>query len=340
MKQLFTFLVATLFFNSYPYAQDSPSSQTAQDKSVPDKLLSGDEEAKGLTYLDFVGSGDIQQSISSGAKLNANTGIGIVFERFSDTTMVTRWKEKTVWKNKKRTKEIYSIQVPKGMERFIQSFDLESTINIASTADTLRSNIQNFNFTNKRDFGTYVLNPISARQSLYLNGNVYFGYPIDTATGKETCIGKITHYISGLNFRVIASNNVWHYDSNSVNLGVIAARMGIFYEFVPDDYRLTEKFKSRYSIFFGINYCYRGIIGDINSKDKMHIKNEIIGSDRRGFHGMEFNFGFRLNNLRAEFQMPTIFKGKENVSIEGLTNTQFMFSIKFIGGFSLKLKES
>lgn len=260
-----------------------------------------------LVYIDFVGSGDIQKSISQGDDINANTGIGVIFERFAD------------------------------FDKLVQSFELEATLNIASTADSINSKFEEDRFINRRDFGTYALNPISARQSLYLNSNLYFGYPPNVNSKFLSFLTK--NLVSGINLRLITSNNVWTYKDSISNLGVIAFRGGIFHEFIPDNYRIeqgSENFgRSRYSIFLGLNYSYRGIIGDITADKNKVLRDKILGSEQKKFGGFEINFGFRLNNLRAEFQMPIL--KKDEYSIDGLTNTQFLFSIKFVGGFSLKL---
>jgi hypothetical protein len=258
-------------------------------------------------FVDFVGSGDIQKSVSEGKDINANTGLGIIFERFS------------------------------GIEKIIQSFELEGTINIATTADTIKSKIDNNVLQNGRNFGTYILNPISARQSLYINSNIYFGYP-KKDQDKLTIYGRVAKTISGINVRVISSNNIWQYDNVTKNLGVLAFRVGVFHEFIPDNYRLSKENRSKNSLFIGLNYAYRGVFGDISSTKEDELRTKILGSSQTAFHGIEANFGFRLNNLRAEFQMP-ILKPSDK-SIDGLTNTQFQFSIKFVGGFALKINDS
>lgn len=262
-------------------------------------------------YIDFVGSGDIQKSISEGKDINANTGLGIIFERFN------------------------------GYKKIIQSFELEAVINIATTADSINSTITNNIIQNQRDFGTYILNPISAKQALFINSNIYFGYP--SGSSVTNGFNKVAQVISGINLRFISSNSVWKYSDSSKNLGALAFRIGLFHEFIPDNYRLSGKGtpdegRSKYSLFFGVYRTYRGIFGDIKSKNNSFFRNKILGSEQTSFKGTEMNFGFRLNNLRAEFQMPLL-KEKDK-SIEGLTNTQFLFSVRFIGGFSLKLNKS
>jgi hypothetical protein len=264
-------------------------------------------------YIDFVGAGDIQKSFSQGDQINANTGLGIIFERYA------------------------------GPEKVVQSLEMEAVINIATTADTITAEMDaTKGYTNQSDFGTYILNPVSAKQSLYLNSNVYFGF-LDSSTNKSwtdlNSFAKFSSIVSGLNFRVISSNNTWVYQDTASNLGAISLRMGIFHEFIPDNYRLTkEEKRSKYSFVFGVNYSFRGIIGDITSEKNNDLRKKILGTGQTSFNGLEFNLGFRLNNLRAEFQMP-ILKPRDG-SVDGLTNTQFIFSIKFVGGFPLKIESN
>lgn len=185
-----------------------------------------------------------------------------------------------------------------------------------------------------------MLNPVSTKQAFYLNSNIIFG----NYNGK---LGKLAKAISGVNLRFISSNNVWSYNNQSVNLGIFAGRIGIFHEFWPDNYRVNEKGRTIYSCTFGLNYCARGVVGDITNPTNRTLFKNILNTEQKFYNGVELNFGFRLNNIRAEFQMPMIaIKKTENPldiskpiknSVEGLTNTQFVFSIKFIGGFSMKL---
>jgi hypothetical protein len=270
-------------------------------RSGPDAIRAAPTSNK--VYIDFVGTGDIQKSVSEGKDINANTGLGVIFDRYNDSTKI------------------------------IQSIELESTINIATTADSINAKIINNAVDNQRSFGSYVLNPISARQSLFIHSNVYFGYP-------DNWFGKVAKVISGINFGLISSNNVWTYNGESKNVGVLLFKGGVFHEFIPDNYRLvgkgeSEEGRSKYSLHLGISYSYRGIFGDVRADKNGDFRNQILGSKELNYSGFEGNFGFRLNNLRADFQMPLL-KSKGN-SVDGLTNTQFIFSIRFVGGFSLKI---
>lgn len=259
------------------------------------------------TFLDFVGAGDLQQSVSSGANAKASTGAGIIFERYNGT------------------KE----DIENGIDKIIQSLEMEAVINIASTADTIVANFNEENeLMNRRDFGNFLLYPVGKKQSLYFNANVYFGYP-----EKFSWLTKI---FSGANFRILTSNNTWKNKDQSVEMGVLSFRAGLFHEFIPDNMRLDDEGRSKYSFFLGANFAYRGIIGDINSTENKTFRQNLLGSTETDFRGVELNLGFRLYNLRFEFQMP-IFRDKNSIS--GLTDTQFLYTVRFVGGFPMKLNK-
>jgi hypothetical protein len=325
MKKLYLLFVIAIVLNNNSFSQNYTNSNFYSNNNKFGSVNSKEKiyknyfkisedldvpETKDQVYIDFVGTGDIQKSISEGGSINANTGLGIIFERVSYTV---------------------SDQIEKqSFPKWFQSFELEGLINIATTADTIFSTVENGILQNRRNFGAYILNPISAKQSLFINANLYFGYPEG--------FGKVSKFLSGVNFRVISSNNTWVYDQTNSNLGVLSFRSGIFHEFIPDNYRLDKTtYRSKYSLFLGFNYTFRGIYGDITSNKNEELRTQILGSSQTIFHGTEINFGFRLNNIRAEFQMPML--NAKSGSIEGLTDTQFLFSIKFVGGFSLKLDE-
>lgn len=285
--------------------QDVPKGSYLESFKKPITTL----PTKNYVFIDFVGTGDIQKSLSEGDGVNANTGLGIIFERYNGSIGSEFSKSKNI----------------------IQSFELEALINVASTADTINASFNNSLLENRRNFGTYIINPISQNQSLFVNANLYLGYP------DSGFVGKISPYISGINARFITSNSVWGNQDGFRNLGAVSFRAGIFHEFIPDNFRINEEGRSKYSLFLGLNYAYRGVFGDITSDSNKVFFENILGTNETNYNGWELNFGFRLNNLRAEFEMPTL-KAK-NAQVEGLTNTQFIFSLKFVGGFSLKLDQ-
>lgn len=264
------------------------------------------------TFLDFVGTGDLQQTMASGGDLKATAGAGIIFERVYVDMSDGRDAETLMGKIEKVN---------------IQSWDTELAINLASTSDSLKANVNDAgNITNTRDFGNFVMYPIGKKQSMYFNTNVYFGY--------KCTMKYIAGIISGLNLRMLTSNNTWTIGNNSINMGVLSLRAGIFHEFLPDNLRFTDEGRVKYSFFLGANFAYRGIVGDIRSVENEQFRKSILGTNRTDWRGVEFNMGFRLNNIRIEFQMPIFNYG---AAVPGLTNTQFLYTIRYVGGFPLKL---
>lgn len=315
--------------------------------SIPTDFDDGDDEDKAgdkspstpnYVYIDFVGDGNIQNTISQGDELKANTGFGVIYQQY------------------------------RGTDKFMQSLEVEAVINVASTADTLKARFAQETgpdgqiirrMINQRDFGSYILNPVSQNQSFSFNANFYFGYP-----GKETGAKKVEKafswatekFLSGINVRFVSSNNTWQLtnrDSLGVereenfNLGAFAFRVGPFFEFIPDNKRVEskgseEEYKSKYSIFFGAYYSRRDLTGDLSFERLRDVRRLFLNSGTTSYTGLELSFGIKINNIRAEFQMPMLNKSKDQMAddqVLGLTRTQFVYSISIIGGFPLRLSE-
>ena len=259
-------------------------------------------------FIDFVGTGDLQKSVSSGQEPECKCGKGIIFEQY------------------------------KGQNHGFQSLEVDLTINVASTADSLVAKVDpNGNVTNIRNFGSFIMNPVSAKQAIYSNVILYFGYPKNT-------FGDIAKYVSGVNFKFIGSNNVWQInntnDPNKVintNLGAFLFSGGIFHEFIPNKYRLDDKYRSKYSLYLGFGFTSRGIVGDFITTNDSSLRKQFLGTTLTQFNGVEFNAGFRLNNIRINFEVPIMYT-HGNIDVPGLTGKQFLFSIRFIGGFGLEIK--
>lgn len=282
----------------------SQSALTKKDTANPNSI----PDLKPSFFVDFVGSGDIQKSLSQGQEIQANTGVGVDIERFL------------------------------GKSKFIQSYEIESRINIASTSDTIKAVVKDGEVQNIRDFGTYLLNPTSVKQALFINANVYFGQTIRQSGKRQGKEARFPKVISGINFRSNVSNNVWQYEDSACDLGVLALRTGVFHEFIPFANRLTDQGRSKFSLILGANFSFRRIFGDITTVQKDYFRTKILNNPQKSFYGWEWTFGFRLDNLIAEFQAP-VFDTKYT-SIPGFNNTQFVFTIRFIGGFGLKLNDN
>ncbi|WP_419211113.1 hypothetical protein ACNR9Q_10200 [Maribacter sp. X9] len=309
MKQIkfYCFITLLLFLTKSSFGQEEKDSiailkskleRTQKEFNLLQESTSPEEKI----HLDFVGTGNLQASIADADEVQGSAGLGVIYERF------------------------FGLKKP-----LFRSYDIEAFINVASTVDTLKATLNDESqVTNQRLFGAYIINPISTKQSIYVNSNVYFN-----PDGKML-FNKIAKFISGVNLRLISSNALWQFDNNTnKNLGVLAFRYGVFHEFLPDDKIRDRDGKRKYSVFLGFNLTHRGIVGDLSSETNDDLRNSFLGTTDFEFSGIEPNFGFRLNNIIAEFTMPSL-GGSRKSDIEGLTDTQFLFSIRFVGGFSLK----
>ncbi|MBC2844906.1 hypothetical protein [Winogradskyella flava] len=328
-------------FSSFLIGQDVLS---VAKVNTPEQVSTTSKEK---IHIDFVGTGNLQGSLSKGEAIDGSAGIGVIYERFRGNTkqykgrfwnMRERFIDTADIDNDNDTTELKTRRWKEwraSHERSIigvKSYEIEATINVAATTDTISAEFnENMLIRNQRDFGFFILNPFTNDQSLFINTNVYLN------PDGDHWMNNVAKIISGFNGRVIASNSVWNVGENqNINLGVLALRCGIFHEFLPDNKIRDEDGKTKYSVFLGLNMGYRGIFGDIISENNRDLRIATLGTDRTDFSGLEFNFGFRLENIRAEFQMPFLF-GSDRNSILGLTNTQFLFTIRFVGGFGLKL---
>ncbi|MEZ2414306.1 hypothetical protein ACA086_05025 [Muriicola sp. E247] len=237
----------------------------------------------------------------------------------------------------KLSEETTNIKIDRRFKRFFESLDMEAYINVASSVDSLEAELEGSAVTNSRLFGNYVLNPISSKQSVFINSDVYFNPELLWVRGNW-----ITKWISGVNFRINASNVLWNLvdegENKSRYAGALNLRFGLFHEFLPNDKIRDSNNRRKYSVRLGLNYTFRELTGDISSQTNDLIRNQFIGTTDTSFSGIEPSFGFRLNNIIAEFSMPMIGGAGRN-DIEGLTDTQFLFSIRFVGGFSIKLDD-
>lgn len=255
------------------------------------------------TVLSFFGSGDIQKSLNQGSKPEANTGLGVLFFRQFDGNS--------------------------HMKIGFQSIEFDFTVNVASTADTIVAKSTNSIIANKRDFGSYILNPTNSKQATYFNFMSYFNpnMPDNILQLKD-----LFQVVDGIQVRFIGSNSVWSVnDTTNINLAGFLFRVGVFHDFIPDNIRKEKD----YSITIGANYSYRGILGDIRFDNYKLYREQLLGTGKKRFHGFEANASIRLKNFRAEIQIP-VFNGKRD-QVAGLTNTQFVTSIRFVGGFPIEV---
>ena len=218
------------------------------------------------TKVEFVGNGNLQNAYANGDAIEANTGLGVIFER-------------TLNKNK-----------------IIKSIYFDLSINVASTSDTIFSVLSDNIITNARDFGEYLLLPRNSSQAFNFSSRAYFG-------DKDWFgIKGITRIIDGFNFDVIRSNSIWKVDDMSVNLNGSLTRVGLFHDFIPDHDRTDQKF----AIIVGLNYSWRGIDGDISFDSQKELREKILKASDTNFKGFEYNLTVRLNNLKAEIMIPNL----------------------------------
>lgn len=344
---LFFLLVSTslvsqdLFRKSISSKADSTQTQLSELKSFNNDLIIPitDEEEVNLEkyldpegaptdgpnqfFIDFVGSANLQQNVSEANQdVQAAAGLGVIFERYF---LLSKEKDKEL-ENNTETK------IKRNKKSFFESLDMEAYINVASNIDEL-SAIQEDGSINLRPFGSYLLNPITSKQSIFINTNVYFNPEYHNETWQE-----IFKWVSGFNIAVNGSNTLWRLDeSTTKDAGALSLKGRFFHEFLPND-KIRVDNRRKYSVFLGFGYGYRLLVGDISSESNDSLRQSFLGTTDDNFSGLEFYFGFRLNNIIAEFNISSV-GGANRDDIDGLTDTQFVFTLRFVGGFSLKLNK-
>ena len=240
--------------------------------------------------IQFVGTGDIQQSLAEGTEIPASSGLGVTLEK--------------VYKNP--------------LWHLIRKFELETSINIASTADTIHATRMpgDTAVANIREFGNSILLPLNSGQAAYINFKTSF-------TDKDSGV----RIFSGFQGRFIGSNRNWQ-DTITERSGSMSLRLGFFHEFIPSEY--TDK----YSISLSVNYSMRAIFGDASQLAQKEFRKKILQTDKTTFYGWDISLSIRLRNIIAEVSMTQLFGQDE---IPGLSQTQFFTAIRFTGGFPLSL---
>lgn len=269
----------------------------------------------GLTEIRFVGSGNIQLAMETGEDLAASTGLGAIFWR--------------IWPNEKygHVKNNDILENMSGLE-----LQLEVKINVASTADTISAlyNINN-SIVNRRSFGNYILAPLSSGQATTINSLWYLkpkSYNKNSGVTKRKLF--FIPFIDGIELSAAATNQVWTNNSISSNVSILAWRSGIFHEFLSDPIRRMKG----YSIRFGASYTGRSIQGDVGREETFRFN--LLGNEAKTYHGMDFTLSLRLQNIRAEATLPVMHIGSK-MPVSGLSGSQFVTSISFVGGFPLAL---
>ncbi|GGF27459.1 hypothetical protein GCM10011383_43930 [Hymenobacter cavernae] len=266
-------------------------------------------EDKQVSELYFVGNGDIQAGLSNEKReIAANTGLGILFWR--------------IWNGK------WELQ-------------LDAKVNVASTIDTILHARVNGIVANNRLYGRSVLIPGFSKQSTIVDMLWY------RANGAK----PLFKLFSGIEIKLAASNNVWgYYDqvqqiSNGdtamvrrntfVDVSNIGGKVGLFYEFIPEDQRRLNG----NSVRLGINLIGRSIQGDVgrHSDPIRQMRKDFLLSPNTIHLGFEPSLTFRLKNIRAEASVPYLF-ARASKTVPGLSGAQFLTSISFVGGFPVKME--
>lgn len=274
-----------------------------------DIQLVGEDWKSGSTKLNFVGDANMQNSINNGQDFVANTGLGITYDRF--------WYGKT---------------------NSIRQFNLYLKINVASTADSIIAILDPMmQASNRRDFGSFLLVPNNSKQSASLEALVYRNLFQPTYNSKYEFINTLAKgynsIVKGYIVNVLGSNSIWSVRDTSYNMAGLSLKAGFFYEFISDKIRHEDG----YSIKMGAMYSGRFILGDLNFDRNKSIRNELLNSNKSSFHGIELFARFKFRNVIAQISIPILGLNEE---VEGLSKSQFVTSIQFIGGFPLSIKET
>ncbi|MCJ8164406.1 hypothetical protein MKJ04_06080 [Pontibacter sp. E15-1] len=285
---------------------------------VPDTV-----KIEGLAEVSFVGTGDIQLALSEGKDISARTGLG-----------GTLWR---IWPDNLGGGEL----------------QLDFIINVASTVDTSFAITSNNVITNNRTFGNYILAPVPSGRATDLNFVFYFKENSITTRDGENLGDKLKNvwkrrlYIDGLQMNAFAASQFWAYDSTylgssseilsikrHLDVAVVGWKAGIFHEFIPQ----YDRRKSGISVRVGVSYIGRSIQSDAGNKNGIgrFTREKYLLNDRTTYHGIEYSLTAKFGNIRAQAVLPRM--QAYNNHVPGLSGTQFITSISFVGGFPLPLR--
>ena len=259
-------------------------------KKVDEKNLRKEDVA----IIEFVGSTEIQKAISDNSEIPANAGIGVRFTKnYGSPTSLLH----------------------------IDKLELDITMSIASTIDTIKAKINSNNeILNINAFGSSILLPLNSGQSVSINGRTFMN--------KRNTINIIFGQNWGLQGTLSASNRVWSIANVSQNVSSLSGSLGLFSELIPMEYM------DEFSISFGLDGSIRWIFGNLGHSYAKDFRESIIGTRKTFYYGFEPNITIRLKDVKAIASFPILFSKDD---VPGLTKGQFVTMIKFIGGFPLSL---
>jgi hypothetical protein len=249
-------------------------------------------------HLTFYGDGNLQKTVQSSDKIAATTGIGVHVDK-------------------------YFKSLPKQKFGPWYRAELMAQINVASSVDTISAQMRQINdsatsvIANVTSFGNSMMTPLNSGQAVDLKLRLF---------NKRTVFG----FLSGVEFRYIGSNRNWKLNKDTIGqINTNLARVILFHDLIPYHKR------NNYSVMLRAGYASNWVRGNLGSKANDLTRKRFIGTTDRTFHGVEFGVGFRLKNILADFAY-TILTDHNN--IPGLTGSQLVMTIKFIGGFKIQLE--
>lgn len=241
--------------------------------------------------LNFYGNGNIQKSLDRGEKIPASTGLGVNY---------THWFHPD------------SVSFP------FDKLELDVSINIASTVDTIKAEFNNGLVTNSSNFGSSILTPLNSGQAVKIALRMNFRKPL------------VWIFVDGVKAKYIGSNRNWQVGNGTSSQVILGTnnyfRAGLFQEFLP------KELLDEYSINLGLYLAYNSIKGDIGQKVNRNFRHEILSTYRKNFLGPEVALEVRLLNIRAEFAYSWLLSNEE---VPGLTGGRLITTISFVGGFGL-----
>lgn len=271
----------------------------SQRNRVPDSFLR-DQSTGDLL---FFGDGALQSAVQEKTDLAANTGVGI------------RWVEH------------FPNQPSLSFGPFYRA-ELEASINIASTADSIVATYDDQgNISNSSLFGNALLIPKSARQSGDVRLTLYFR--------KSLLLG----YLSGMGIRYNGANWNWIRNENVVinDTTTILRRFSdqsntnMFRVFFFHDFINYDK-RDEYSVALRVGYLHNWIGGDLAMENGL-LRMKYLQSKQHINKGFELGVNFRLANLEADLGYSYLFSRNSKSYIPGLHKGRLVTSIRFVGGF-------
>jgi|GEM_PF-4202773 len=268
--------------------------------------------------IEFVGQGDIQQSINTGSKIAANTGIGVIYRENSNRH--------------------YGL---------LHNIEVDFSINVASTVDTVKSNFDNNSkkLANPSAFGNSLLLPLNSGQAFSFSfiGSLTKKGGADGNYYRNAAPKPLGGIISGFRVDIAGSNRNWELDTipaaagtirgNIIKSSMLSTYVGVFYEFITPTAK--NNFGQNASATFGFGLSARWLLGDAAQGNNPQ---QFLGTTAKitSFVGPEFQLGLRFYNIKAAVHIPML-PSKANNPIPGLTGTQPTTFIGFSGGFPIDL---